>query len=80
MNRRSFLGFLVSAPLTRALPWQKISAVLAPVIPAISAEIDLLLAEIISRTIRVRMEELVANVEANNALLRRLTQRNEDDC
>ena len=45
---------------------------------SISAEIDLSLAEIIAQTIRGRMEELVANVEANNALLRRLTGRNVD--
>ena len=74
MDRRGFLAFLITAPITKSLPWRGIANILEPIAPATSAAIGLTLQEIISNTIRARMPELVANVESNNALLKRLTR------
>ena len=75
MDRRGFIKFLVAAPVTKALPWQSIANFIAPIAPETSAVIVVTLAEIISTTLRARMPELIANIQANNALLRRLKER-----
>ena len=72
MNRRGFLAFLITAPVTRSLPWKAI----AQIAPApIAASINFTLDEIIRTTIRARMPDLVRNIEANNALMRRLMKK-----
>lgn len=72
MNRRGFLAFLITAPLARALPWKAI----ARVMPApIAAEINLTLQEIISVTLAKYRPQIIANIEGNNALLRRLMKK-----
>ena len=69
LNRRSFIAFLVSAPLTKALPWASI----AKIFPApIAAEITKSLDEIMAQRLNALRAELVANITANNALLKRL--------
>ena len=72
MNRRGFIAFLISAPITNALPWAKIAS-LAPT--PIADAINRTLTEIIAETIRARSGEIAANVTANNALLRRLKSK-----
>ena len=72
MKRRGFLAFLITAPVSRALPWTKI-AEFAPA--PIAAEINITLQEIIATTLRARMPELIANIHANNALLKRLSRK-----
>lgn len=69
MDRRGFLAFLISAPVTKSLPWKAIAR-LAPA--PIAAEINITLSEIIAVTLRAHMPELVKNITANNALLTRL--------
>ena len=39
ISRRGFLAFLVTAPVTSALPWGKIANVIAPIAPATAAAI-----------------------------------------
>ena len=75
MNRRGFLQFLIAAPVTKSLPWATISKFIAPIAPQTAATIDLTLEEIISTTLRARMPELIANIENNNALLKRLMRK-----
>ena len=74
MDRRGFIKFLVAAPVTKALPWQSIANFIAPIAPETSVLIGLTLEEIISVTLKARMPEIVANIQANNALLRRLKE------
>lgn len=75
MNRRGFLAFLVSAPVTKALPWQKIANVLQPFAPAAARAISLSLSEIIALTMRKHRAEMIANITQKNALLASLTAR-----
>lgn len=75
MNRRGFISFLISAPITARLPWQSIANFIKPVAPSISAGIELTINEIIRETIRRNAPKLAANITANNALLRRLTNK-----
>jgi hypothetical protein len=69
MNRRAFLKFLITAPITAALPWSKIAMFLpAPV----ADEIHLTLDEIISATLRAYRPQIIANLAAHNSLLKSL--------
>ena len=72
MNRRGFLGFLVTAPLTKFLPWHDIAKFIEPFAPETAATISFTVSEIVEMTIRARVPGLIANIEANNALLKRL--------
>lgn len=74
MNRRSFIAFLVAAPISRKLPWNSVARIVAPLTPVVSAEITKSLADIITEMIRSRSAEIAANVVANNALLHKLKQ------
>jgi hypothetical protein len=74
MNRRGFLAFLVSAPVTRSLPWKGIANALIPIAPAAAASINLTLSEIITATMKARAPEMAANIMAHNALLRHLKE------
>jgi hypothetical protein len=76
MNRRSFIGFLVSAPATKSLPWGKIAKVIAPITPTISAAIVAengdLFSKLVATTLRSHSAEISLNIKKNNALLHRL--------
>lgn len=76
MNRRAFIGFLVAAPVSAALPWEKIAGALQKFAPGISADIKsaLTLDEIISTTLRSYYPELVENISNNNVLLKKLME------
>ena len=75
MNRRGFISFLLSAPVTKVLPWGGIAKLIEPIAPKTAATITGTLDEIISVTIRARTAELIANIEANNALMKRLYRK-----
>lgn len=75
MNRRGFIGFLVAAPITKSLPWEGIAKFIEPIAPQTSAAISLSLSEIIAATIKARTPELMANLHANNVLMRKLMER-----
>lgn len=75
MNRRGFLAFLITAPLAKSLPWEGIARFIEPIAPQTAAAINLTIAEIISETLRRFQPELIANIESNNALLKRLTKK-----
>lgn len=68
MRRRSFLAFLVGAPLTRSLPWAAIAKVVPP-------SVGLSISEIVAAAIKAREPELRANIIAHNALLKRMKDR-----
>jgi hypothetical protein len=72
MKRRGFLAFLLSAPVTRSLPWKAISRVIAPVAPAASLAIDRTFSEMVAAVIRARTPELLASIRQRNALLEHL--------
>ena len=72
MNRRGFISFLIGAPVTRALPWKTI-AKFAPA--PIADDINVTISEIIQATIKKYQPELIANIQANNALLKRMMRK-----
>lgn len=75
MNRRSFIAFLIAAPITSSLPWKTIAVAIQPIAPTAATAINEGLAVIIARTIREQRHRIAANIIANNDLLRRLKSK-----
>ena len=78
VNRRNFLEFLISAPLTRSLPWKAIASIapahIAAQIYYSSDGVTWTFPDIISKTLRARAPEIAASVMANNALLAKMKE------
>lgn len=62
MNRRSFIRFLVAAPVSRSLPWQGIAKAIGSVAPGIASVIDITLNELMSTTIKKYSKEIAENI------------------
>ena len=63
MNRRGFIGFLVAAPVTKALPWGKITKLIEVIALKTPEPISIVLTEIIVEIIKARNPELLSNMQ-----------------